>query len=640
MKKLLSIITASSILAAAVPMAFAADADYEKLIPDVKNRLGIPEEYSEFTYQGISSDENGEMYSFRWSKKDEADRIFVDVRGNGDIFSYRISDYAPEYDYLSADDSTEAKAREFMTILVPSLKGDIRLEPVLYQYGAIDYNVYLERNGVEYADPIGTISVKSDGTLESARIWPVDLPDEDVSSFISAEDAYAKYMAADLIKTQYNSYEDEDGKLITFPIYSIPDVKAISAATGEVIGLEDYYEMFARSNMKATAEDAEAEAGGMAYKELSESEKQEIARVNGFVSEEKVTGLIKDKLGITLNDDVRYSLNVNKKGGNYHFYYIDPDKYDTRMVITIDAKTGDFTYVYTTSAFESKLSEYDFSDPESMKKLIRELAPKSAGDYEPADEEPQILKQETREGAGFKYKVNGIEVSAASAFAAKQEDSYLICITPLEEYKAAEYASPDTFIGVQNAFKVSDMQLKYTGTENGIEAVYMPSDYTDINAQTGKRVNYRNEEPQQRRSYTYSDIDGHWIKPAAEKLALAGIGFKGGEFKPEEGVTEALAAELIKSWRYYYDKNEKYDEEALITRRTAADMFVKGLGYEKLIGLNMFKLPYLDTPDNYSSIAILKGLGIIASDTAFFRPEDIITRAEFMQMIYNAIAAE
>ncbi|MCH5212371.1 MAG: S-layer homology domain-containing protein [Oscillospiraceae bacterium] len=638
MKKLLPVITAaitaaSAMLVATAPMTLAAETDYEKLIPDVKNRLNIPEEYSEFTYQGISSDESGERYSFRWSKKDADGSIRADVSENGDILSYHTSDYAPEYDYLSADSSTETKAREYTKILLPDLEGDIRLEASAYQYGAIDYDVYLGRNGIEYRDPIGSIGVKSDGTLDSASFSPVALPDEDTSLLISSELAYAQYMISAEPKPVYNSYHDKDDELVIFPVYSISSIKAVSALSGDMVEMENSYGIVTRNSYAAgVAEDAAADMG---YKELSESEQQEIARVNNLLSKEKIIKLIEEKLGIKLNDNINSNLYISKTGGTYNFYSYDKDTYTD---IRVDAKTGDITNLHINNVPNNKLTQYDFSDKESVKQLISNLAPASADGYEDDSENWDI--PENGEGARFIYKVNGIEVAALSAYALKTGDSYSVNISEVSDYKSAEYASPDTFIGTEKAFWVSDLQLKYAKTENGIEAVYMPSDFTDINAQTGKRVNYRNEDPQNTTGYKYSDINDHWIRPTAEKLALAGIGFKGGEFKPEDGVTEALAAEIIRGWRYYYDRNKKYDEETLITRRTAADMFVKGLGYEKLIGSDVFKMPYLDTPDNYSSIAMLKGMGIIASDTEIFRPEDNITRAEFMQMIYNAITAE
>ncbi|MGM9936309.1 MAG: S-layer homology domain-containing protein [Candidatus Ornithomonoglobus sp.] len=44
--------------------------------------------------------------------------------------------------------------------------------------------------------------------------------------------------------------------------------------------------------------------------------------------------------------------------------------------------------------------------------------------------------------------------------------------------------------------------------------------------------------------------------------------------------------------------------------------------------------------ENCGAAAILKGYGIISADTDTFRPNDRITRAEFLQMLYNTLISK
>ena len=212
-------------------------------------------------------------------------------------------------------------------------------------------------------------------------------------------------------------------------------------------------------------------------------------------------------------------------------------------------------------------------------------------------------------------------------------------ITPLEEYKGLDYASPDTFADV-NGLVFADssyVSLKYADTpENGIIPVYIAEPFMK-NAVSGADVDYRNEEYDPD-GIEYSDISGHWAEDTALKLAAAGIGFKGGELRPDDPAQAADAKELIAE--IYGDNGaveEVSDGSAPLTRLEAAEIIIKCEGLEDLAAMDIYAQPYTDITEDYGITAILKGYGVIDGTASEFRPNDTLTRAELLQMIYNTL---
>ncbi|MGN1116274.1 MAG: S-layer homology domain-containing protein, partial [Candidatus Ornithomonoglobus sp.] len=243
----------------------------------------------------------------------------------------------------------------------------------------------------------------------------------------------------------------------------------------------------------------------------------------------------------------------------------------------------------------------------------------------------------------FCYKVNGIEVMDGGAnirsAAERGGTSYRIAVTRLDEIAAAEYDAPDNFISAGEALKQEDFRLRYVMTEDGARAAYLTDDFR-INALTGKRVDCRSEEiKDENGKYAYSDIENHWVKQAAEQLALAGIGFEGGMLLPDETVTAEEMYELLDKQYYNYEKTFKNVKEPL-TRNQTAQIITECMGLTELSKSDIFKAPYADATENCGAVAILKGYGIIAGDTDTFRPNDKITRAEFLQILYNTLISK
>lgn len=649
MKKTITMLTAAVMLFGSMPAASAVEADYERLIPDIKNRMEIPEEYSDFKCMGISEAEDGINYSFEWvvPGDDQYEYISINCDADGIITFYNRRYDAEEYDFLKTDTAAaREQAERFAVKMNPELDGRLRLEVGENNWGAVSFIVYEVYNGIEYDSAIGNISVASDGIIKSAYLNAPDFSDEDVTKLITPEQAYSAYMENASPDLVYCTYKDEDENIKTFPAYINASRKAVSAVTGELIVRSSEYAAYDFERGLSTAEAAGANT---AYKELNESEMKETTRLRGYISSTEAVKRVSDFLGKDIKTNSVY-LNVGKKSGEYSIYSEDEDLF---INADVDASNGDIISLYCYDYSNStKLKECDFGDSESAGRLIHQAAPHNAEklEYDPdAADEYGVMPVEKTEAADeikashFSYKVNGIRVMNAGASIESSEDRsgahYSIYIPRLDELSAAAYDTPESFIAPEEALKQEDFKLRYIMTEGGARAAYITSDF-QINAITGKRVNYRNEEiNNDKNKYEYSDIENHWVKQTAEQLALAGIGFEGGVLKPDEMITAEEAYTLLEK-RYYGFSRVFEDTKELLSRNQTAEIIVECMGLTELAEADIFKPPYADTTENFGAAAILKGYGIIAGDTDTFRPDDKITRAEFLQILYNTLISK
>ena len=176
-----------------------------------------------------------------------------------------------------------------------------------------------------------------------------------------------------------------------------------------------------------------------------------------------------------------------------------------------------------------------------------------------------------------------------------------------------------------------------------------------INPFTGKLVNYRNEEGGSEgiALYSYSDIDGHWAKTQIETLAGYGVGFAGGEYKPNDKITQRDFLYLLLKASYTYsdfsDNDELYnvakreglvderDENAEVTRGDMAKLMIRFMDAEEFAKYDdIYVSPFKDVTENKGYTAILSAMGVVKGDeSGNFHPDNSMTRAEAACVIYN-----
>ena len=621
MKKTMAIILTAAISGVITPPCYAQE-DYEKLIPEIKNRINIPQEYSEFEYNG-SYEDNGKLrYSFSWIKETDGQKETVDVDAfsDGSVASYNKRDDSERFDFLKTDISKAEKAAvDFITRTNPLLKCQLRLETAQYSYGGQSFDIYAIFDGVEYYRSVGSVEVSQDYEVVNMHINVPELAESEGTEFISHSDGYKHYMDKIGVKTSYKTYTDRENKnIITFPAYSLSTLKAIDAVTGEVTEVGSSEIVYANS---AAKEELAMDSAGGGYRELTESEKKKLAEIEKLISKTEAAENVKNRLGITPTmEKVNFN---NSRIGEYTYSF-----YEDEYTASVNAHNGDI--IWFSDYSQEKDTVFELKNDTEAKELLTRLAPSDGIKYK-LDTYAEPYEDESIK-TSFIYEKEGIRVEGPGA---NITDRYF-SITPLAPYEKAEYASKDTFKPIDEIFgDIDTVKLRYIDTKDGVKAAYI-TDTVTVNAQTGKAVNYRNEEIKDGK-YTYSDIDGHWINETAQKLARAGLGFEGGVFNPQANVTEEEVLPFLNEISYEYDENKKDFSAAVLSRLQFAKMLSERMGYGEIISYDIYINPYTDTNADYGCVAILKALGIIDSDTDRFRPDDKITRAEMIAMLYRAL---
>lgn len=650
-KKIISIITAA-VMTAGMSVSVSAEYSYDQLILEVKNRVDIPSEYTEFKNTGQYEEEDGtKTYMFTWTNENEDryNEIYLTCEGNGFITRYNNNKESNgDYEMLGMDaDKAYNTAQSFVMKADPELDGIAELrEAEGAYYGGMSFDIYGIFYGTEYYNRIGRVVVNSDYVVTS---FSVDLPEIEApaegTEYIDNAAGFAAYMEKIGPETVYRTYRDDEDKLCVFPAYQRRDRECINALSGEAEKYDNYAYKY---DSMATTENA-ASGGGSAesgYRELNESEIAQMAELNSLITKDKALGIIKERTGMELAP-TRTDLNQDIDGGYSYSFSSD------NMSAGVNAVNGDINYIYFNikagAKDESTFAGYDLSDGAAASELIKLLAPTDGAlySYKAADTDESVDEDIKISRSGFEYLVNSIRVDGVSASVYKSSSSsgtyYSVSVPSLSAYKALDYPKPETFKSVDEVFTSPEfVKLRYVESEDGIKAAYITDSFLK-NAITGEDVNYMNEKDKPV-SYTYTDIDGHWVKDTAEQLSRAGIGFEGGELKPDQAVTEAEATELLSGLFYRVvplraenGAPAEMTADKLLTRRGAAKLIIKAMQLEKIAEMDIFAQPYTDVTEDMGAIALLKGYGVIASDTDTFRPDDTLTRAELLQLIYNTL---
>lgn len=614
MKKFIALILSGAMaMSSAVLTAGAAEIDYERVIPEVKNRIELPWDCTEFSYNGISAYDGEDRYEFSW-KSTEADRtVYVTCDDDGNVYEYYSG---LSYDAKAIATLDREKAREtalsFIEKANSKLKDCIKLEPYTMGY-EMSFRIIYTLYGIDYKAELGSISITTDYAIDSMHIGKIPKI-EKFENLISADEGYKLYMDKIGVKTEYHIEDD-----LGIPYYRDFSDKAIDAQTGEVINIKNNYILYANES----AAGAMAADKGEAYRELSESEIEGTDAVKSLIGKDRIISAAENAVGKKVEEN---GVSIYKSNDRY-FYNLS---FENGGFANMDAQSGDFSYISIMMRKGEKLdllNGLDLKDKDKSFELLKKLSPGYAKNYSFGEYADKSIR--------FVYKVNGIDVAdAAAEIQCEDEDEYTYFYyyaSDVNAYKDKEYTAPSEFIPQENLFgNVSFVKLMYIDTEDGIRPAYLPESFM-INAKTG-------ENKYQNRVYSYTDIDNHWIKNTAEKLSYMGIGFDGEKLEPDKAVTRYEACIILNNVLYridVYKIDADKNDTSEITRAETADIIVDAMDLHDLSKSDIFKPVFSDMTENYGAAAILRGMGII-SESDRFRPNDKLTRAELLQLAYNA----
>lgn len=353
-----------------------SDKALEAAIKEVKAKITVPQEYSQFDYYfyGSYSDQSS-YWTLNWRNPTNSSYIQVNCDLDNHIVYYGKFDNSNTVSnmpkYLKKE--LKGKAEEFINKIAPSISS--KLEYVNdtssegYYSGTYLYTFQRKENGVSFPDNNVSIWVdNSTGEVQSAAIgwlYEVAVP--------SADTKWTKEQAADLIKKNLNMklsyrtnyYRIYDGRSSSyekkaFLVYE-PDNKYISvdAKTGEVyLSREEWVNGTRNTTGVATKEEAAmaSDAGGSYH--LTDEELAKVSELEKLITKERAIELVTTNPYLLFDKNlIAYTAYLNKaysgsdKSSSYVWfveltdnrpvdYKKDKDTYRAYANATVDAMTG------------------------------------------------------------------------------------------------------------------------------------------------------------------------------------------------------------------------------------------------------------------------------------------------------------
>ena len=229
--------TSAAILAAALAIpstaicAYAAEDEAMKTeLTYVKQRIDIPEDYTEFSYR-TSTEQNGTRYNFTWEKKDSThgERINVGIVGkvikNVYVGNYygEEDEWKPSFAKLS-DSKILAAAKKYINEINPTIADRVKINEDSLNISLYGKEATLSfkrtANDVDVTGQTGSVTVdKNTGKLIRYNFnWINGATFSDTKDAISkadAQKAYKELFPVELVYTlSYDWEKDENGDLV------------------------------------------------------------------------------------------------------------------------------------------------------------------------------------------------------------------------------------------------------------------------------------------------------------------------------------------------------------------------------------------------------------------------------------------
>ncbi len=683
MKKLISMILAVIMLV--LPMGVLADsstsAELEKVLITVKTKITVPAGLTVFS--SYVRERNGKTYyNLDWTNGDYGKSLSVSCDSEGRIIGY--NDYTKDTSDKKIPSFSRDEIVRFASLFIQKTlpetnrgEGDVLVyDAESYSAdGNLRYSMRFDRRKemVKVKDNYADITVcEIDGELVVRNMSvSYDYDTEFETSWIAPgsvwEDIYMKQFPAELIyRNEYNYYAPK-GMPKTTPVlvYRIKDdnIGYIDVETNEII-TEDAGDngIF---NVKAGVTEDSASGGSSRNDILAPEEIAELEKIDGLMSEDDIKDIVKKLPYVNLTDDMELKNSSLYKNIEENYIYDvsysknEDDDY-RRISVSADAKTGKILSLYANYGYgysEKTLSEAQIKNAENkIAEFLNAVAKDELGQCEEKDNSvysTYVSENYVRFVNGIKYINNGINVNF---------DAEHNTITSFNlNFTKAEFENPENAIGEEAAYRkileyapITSLYIKSGGVYRW---VYTLDCYSmQINAVTGEAMDgyvYENK------NYSYSDIENHWVKESAEKLAEIQIGFDGDMLNPEACVTQEellrfLASGIYSKYYAEYSEEDLYEHlinnnilteeekspESLVTREQSFVYIIRFANLERVAKLSdIYKVSYADgnllSEGKIGYAAILSGLEIICGSGGKLRPQNNLTRAEAITMMYR-----
>lgn len=274
-------------------------ANLEEVLLNVKKKIEIPEELSEFTYDYDNS-AYAQFWSFKWSDKEYKKRITISCDKNGNIISYRLresekNNSTPKF----LKNELQENAVEFIEKVLPGTIGHLKFQKAEFNgvySGCYTYLFERIENGILMPDNSVSVTVdyetgKVTG-LSSSWEYDIVIPNSDVKiTFEQAKEKIGRNVEMKL--TYLSKVEEVDGKKVTkaYLVYQ-PDKSymAIDAKTGEIYDTVNEYLSFDA----VMDEKGEGTSQNIAFDALSEQEIVKIDELKGLISKSEAIEIVEN----------------------------------------------------------------------------------------------------------------------------------------------------------------------------------------------------------------------------------------------------------------------------------------------------------------------------------------------------------
>ena len=682
--------------------AATLDASLKNVTELVKGALDLDTDaYTDFS-GNRSEEELGMAWNLDWSRDDanlhvEAldDGTITSYWYNDNKENYRYNPYLATFPKLDTQ-AAKAAARAFLDRVLDSSVESVELEEprTAGQLNSASANFYgrIKLNGLP--SPLSyNITVRgSDNQVTSFRR---DAPSQRYLGGIPSATPAVKLDAAaaqlkdtlelELVYVTANANRPKETKhAVLRYVPANYDVKYVDAQTGKLTGAEDMY-YYNSNDLGAVAEEAamDSASGGAARKTLNATELTGVEKLKDVLSTEQLDAKIRTEKAYQLDDykiataNYRLVKNADKTENIYCTIRYTTGDAAANAKISGSAFRSDRTFYVDARTGEVKsLNSYGRWDEDRVPKVklsrAQSIAEEFLSRYTPhADALPlRDIGDEIERGAPsysftFTRKENGYPFPENNCVIQIDCDTGAVCGLSFTWDDEVNFDSTDNLVSMQTAVDAwmdtytttlayRSMSRKLDPLTGGdAEARLVSLGYErfqilflsygleredncpGIDAKTGKPVQPEAEDNE----IIYSDIDGAEAVAEIKKLAEYGVGYTGGEFRPNISLTQWDAVCLIASthgWRLNPDdvtdeeKNNVYStiysmggltpeerhEDTVMTRGELVKLLLDCGGYRAIANLNgIFTVGYTDKDSipaaEIGYAALAQGLGVV-----------------------------
>lgn len=685
MKKLLSTILALALLALCMPCAFAEDtqrSETEKVLSSVLERIPDTSAYKKFEANRFESENGRISFNFSWYNEDEGDSasMYVTALADGTVLGFSVyggeKDYTPATDKISTD-AALVKARELVKKLNPGVSEKFVVEnnedyDSLYTNEHVFSVLHIE-NGIPVKGDEGSVTL--DAKCEKITDFSISYTTSVTypkSNIISEDKAKAAFKEKIGMEHIYRTYFDWKTKKTTvFPVYAMPNSDVyIDAVTGEKTQINDDRYITYKGYMKEAAMDSNSGGGSRSF---SEAETAELENIEGLLSVKDIEARLRaNKLfGLDYGYELTYTdarKNVRTEKDEY-LYYMTFRKKDGNgykyAYVTVNAANGEIKDFSRDQNGENITFPSDETAKKTAESIISSLAPEKGGEYK-LDTVSDGYVTYDRYVSGIRVSGDFIRISLygkgaeLTTYAISYTDAEFPEITnAIDKDKAADIMFGET--------AYSAMYIPYAKSADSISPdhcalCYVPEDSSVmINSLSGKRVRYDAKPYSSGKLGEYADIESHYAKGSINELKRFGIGFGGGQFKPDEPILQKDFAALLVTAdnrsSIVIDENTDYDDfyrqarwslikkdeaspDSYVTRLDAAKYICRALSIEKCAELEgIYNCPFVDVTSGKGYTTLLWGLKILSGEGGgTFSPDAPLTRGDCAIMLSRMLS--